>query len=98
VPAGRVAIAGVAWAPDRGVSKVEVAIDGEWRDCTLSAPISDATWVQWTYAWDAAAVGSGEHEIMVRATDGDGVTQPEQRTRPDPDGARGWHTIVVRVA
>src|SRR5262245_990604 len=47
VPAGRVAIAGVAWAPDRGVSKVEVAIDGEWRDCQLSTPISGATWVQW---------------------------------------------------
>ena len=27
-PAGTVQVAGVAWAPDRGVSKVEVAIDG----------------------------------------------------------------------
>jgi DMSO/TMAO reductase YedYZ molybdopterin-dependent catalytic subunit len=97
VPLGRVAIAGVAWAPDRGVSKVEVAIDGAWHDCTLSTPISDATWVQWTYAWDATASGAGEHEIEVRATDGAGQTQPEQRTSPAPDGARGWHTIVVRV-
>jgi hypothetical protein len=97
VPAGRVAIAGVAWAPDRGVSKVEVAIDGEWRECTLSTPISDATWVQWSDAWDAASAGPGRHEIAVRATDGTGETQTDQRTRPDPDGARGWHTIVVRV-
>ena len=28
VAAGQVAIAGIAWAPDRGISKVEVAIDG----------------------------------------------------------------------
>jgi DMSO/TMAO reductase YedYZ molybdopterin-dependent catalytic subunit len=98
VPAARVVIAGVAWAPDRGISKVEVAIDGEWRDCTISTPISDATWVQWTYAWDAAAAGAGDHEIAVRATDGTGETQTEMRTRPDPDGARGWHTIEVRVA
>jgi hypothetical protein len=93
-----VVIAGVAWAPDRGISKVEVAIDGEWRDCTLSVPISDATWVQWTYAWDAAASGPGDHQIAVRATDGSGVTQTDMRTRPDPDGARGHHTIQVSAS
>ena len=98
VPAARVVIAGVAWAPDRGISKVEVAIDGEWRDCTLSVPISDATWVQWTYAWDAAASGPGDHQIAVRATDGSGVTQTDMRTRPDPDGARGHHTIQVSAS
>jgi DMSO/TMAO reductase YedYZ molybdopterin-dependent catalytic subunit len=97
VPAGRVAIAGVAWAPDRGVTKVEVAIDGAWRDCTLSQPISDATWVQWMYAWDAAASGAGPHTIEVRATDGTGATQTADRTRPDPDGSRGHHTIQVQV-
>jgi DMSO/TMAO reductase YedYZ molybdopterin-dependent catalytic subunit len=97
VPAGRVAIAGVAWAPDRSISKVEIAVDGEWRDCTLSRPISDATWVQWTYAWDAAASGSGPHTIEVRATDGTGQVQTADRTRPDPDGARGHHTIQVQV-
>ncbi len=94
----RVAIAGVAWAPDRGISKVEVAIDGEWREARLSQPISDATWVQWTYAWDAAASGPGRHEVTVRATDGRGETQTDQRTRPDPDGARGHHTISVDIA
>ncbi len=48
--AGRVPIAGIAWAPDRGISKVEVAIDGAWREADLSTPISDTTWVQWV-AW-----------------------------------------------
>ncbi len=94
VTAGRIPVAGVAWAPDRGISRVEVGIDGEWRDAELSAPISAATWVQWLYPWDAA---KGSHDISVRATDGSGVLQEEIRSRPAPDGARGWHTITVSV-
>jgi DMSO/TMAO reductase YedYZ molybdopterin-dependent catalytic subunit len=95
VTAGRVPIAGVAWAPDRGISAVEVAIDGEWRPARLSAPISDATWVQWVYDWDATP---GRHRITVRATDGGGVVQEERRSPPAPDGARGWHTVDVTVS
>ena len=97
MPAGRVPIAGVAWAPDRGISKVEIAIDGEWRDCTLSRPISEATWVQWTYAWDASSAGPGDHTIEVRATDGTGEVQTASVSPPAPDGARGHMTIGVRV-
>ena len=94
VPAGRVAIAGVAWAPDRGISKVEVGIDGTWYEADLSTPISDATWVQWVATWEATA---GEHTLSVRATDGEGVVQEERSSPPAPDGARGWHTRVVQV-
>jgi DMSO/TMAO reductase YedYZ molybdopterin-dependent catalytic subunit len=94
VAAGRVAIAGVAWAPDRGVQGVEVAIDGEWRPARLSAPISDATWVQWVYEWETTP---GRHRIEVRATDGSGQVQTDQRTPPAPDGARGWHSVDVTV-
>ena len=95
VPAGRTAIAGVAWAPDRGVSKVEVSIDGTWYEADLSTPISDATWVQWVATWDAQP---GSHTLAVRATDGHGVLQEELRSPPAPDGARGWHTVRVEVA
>ncbi len=97
VPPGRVAIAGVAWAPDRGVAKVEVAIDGEWHDAQLTTPISKATWVQWLYAWDAAAAGSRDHVVEVRATDGSGQVQTADQSPPAPDGARGHHTIRVTV-
>ena len=97
VTAGRVPIAGVAWAPDRGVSRVEVAIDGVWHDAQLSTPISKATWVQWLYAWDAAASGPGDHVVEVRATDGAGQVQTADRTPPAPDGARGHQTIRVSV-
>ncbi len=95
VAAGRVPIAGIAWAPDRGIAKVEVGIDGVWHEADLSTPISDATWVQWVAAWDAAP---GRHTISVRATDGAGVVQEEIPSRPAPDGARGWHTIAVVVS
>jgi len=98
VPVGRVAIAGVAWAPDRGVAKVEVAIDGQWHECKLSTPISNATWVQWLYAWDTTAVQLGAHTIEVRATDLTGDVQTDQVTPPAPDGARGHDTITVMVA
>ncbi|HET7026742.1 MAG TPA: molybdopterin-dependent oxidoreductase, partial [Candidatus Limnocylindrales bacterium] len=95
LPAGPVAIAGVAWAPDRGISNVELSIDGgPWQACTLSAAISKATWVQWQLAWTPAA---GHHTIEVRATDGTGAVQTSDVTPPAPDGARGHHTIEVDV-
>jgi DMSO/TMAO reductase YedYZ molybdopterin-dependent catalytic subunit len=97
VAAGRVAVAGVAWAPDRGISKVEVAIDGEWHDCTMSTPTSDATWVQWMYAWDTSSAGPGNHTIEVRATDGTGAVQTADQSPPAPDGARGHEMIQVTV-
>src|SRR5688500_10133006 len=90
-PAGPVTIAGVAWAPTRGISAVEVQIDDEpWRAAELSQPLSIAAWVQWRITWDVAA---GGHVARVRATDGQGNVQPSERTRPAPDGARGHHEV-----
>lgn len=94
--AGPVTIAGVAWAPDRGISKVEVSVDGgTWLTCTLSGPISRAVWVQWQVPWVATP---GQHSIEVRATDGTGAVQTADVTPPAPDGARGHHTIAVSVS
>ena len=93
--AGTVTIAGVAWAPDRGVSAVEVQVDDDgWTPATISAPISDATWVQFGHAWEATP---GDHRLRVRATDGNGEVQTDQRTEPAPDGARGHHAIEVSI-
>ena len=94
---GSVPIAGVAWAPDRGVAAVEVRIDeGEWLAAETSTPISDATWVQFVHRWDATP---GDHVIQVRATDGDGgradrrahATRSRRRAGPshDPGDGRG---------
>jgi DMSO/TMAO reductase YedYZ molybdopterin-dependent catalytic subunit len=92
---GIVPVAGVAWAPDRGISRVEVQVDdGAWSESELSAPISDATWVQWLYRWDAQP---GNHTLRVRATDGAGEVQTDRVTEPAPDGARGHHAVDVYV-
>ena len=96
VAAGRVPVAGVAWAPDRGISKVEVRVDdGDWAPAKLSTPISKATWVQWLYDWNATP---GSHSIEVRSTDGTGAVQTEDISPPPPDGARGHMTVLVAVS
>jgi len=95
VAAGRVAVAGVAWAPDRGVDVVEVRADDDpWLPARLSEPLGANAWRQWLVEWDATP---GRHRLQVRATDGDGRVQTERRVSPRPDGATGWHTIQVRV-
>ena len=96
IPAGPVAVAGVAWAPDRSISKVEVRVDqGPWQTATLATEISATTWVQWKWTWQATDLGT--HIIEVRATDGTGAVQTDQTTPPDPDGARGHHKIQVEI-
>ncbi|MEK9520833.1 molybdopterin-dependent oxidoreductase [Streptomyces venezuelae] len=95
VASGTVAVAGVAWAQHRGIRRVEVRIDdGPWQDAELGAEDSDDTWRQWLHRWQALP---GRHTLTVRATDGTGATQPEERTGTMPDGAQGWHSVVVEV-
>jgi DMSO/TMAO reductase YedYZ molybdopterin-dependent catalytic subunit len=93
VPAGAVTVAGVAWAPDRGISRVEVSADGgPWQACTTSQPISAATWLQWQ---TQVTLAPGHHLLEVRATDGTGAIQTADMSEPAPDGARGHHRIDV---
>jgi len=93
--ASRQVIAGVAWAPTRGIERVEVRVDGEpWQEATLAAPLNDDCWRQWFMLWDAAP---GRYVIAVRATDGTGETQTAERTDVAPNGASGYHTIQVDV-
>lgn len=95
VTAGTVTAAGVAWAPGRGIAGVEVRVDGgPWRPATLSEPLADTTWVQWTCDLDLAA---GTRVLEVRAVDGDGDLQSEGPRAVLPDGAEGWHRREVRV-
>jgi DMSO/TMAO reductase YedYZ molybdopterin-dependent catalytic subunit len=92
---GRNAVAGVAWAQGRGITAVEVQVDDEpWQRAALLPVPSIDTWVQWRFDWDASPAG---HTLRVRATDGTGAVQPEQRLTPFPDGATGWHTVTVTV-
>jgi DMSO/TMAO reductase YedYZ molybdopterin-dependent catalytic subunit len=96
IPSGPRQVAGVAWAPNRGISKVEVQL-GEsagWIEARLSEPLSTNSWLQWSVDWDAPV---GSQRLAVRATDGEGNLQTDQIRPPAPDGATGWHTIEVEV-
>ncbi|MFI6353599.1 molybdopterin-dependent oxidoreductase [Streptomyces sp. NPDC050743] len=93
--AGTVMVAGVAWAQHRGIDKVEVRIDdGPWHEAHLAAEDTRDTWRQWSLPWQAT---KGGHTLTVRATDRTGQVQTDQRTRTIPDGASGWHSVVVTV-
>ncbi|MFH9744249.1 molybdopterin-dependent oxidoreductase [Streptomyces anulatus] len=93
--AGTVMVAGVAWAQHRGIEKVEIRVDdGPWRPAQLAEQSTVDTWRQWSYPWQAAP---GGHTLTVRATDGTGEVQTEKRTGTVPDGASGWHSVVVTV-
>jgi DMSO/TMAO reductase YedYZ molybdopterin-dependent catalytic subunit len=95
VKAGRVPVAGVAWAPHRGIDSVEVNVDGgSWQHARLTAADGIDTWRQWVWDWDASP---GLHTLQVRATDSTGATQPSMRTQVFPNGASGWDSTVVTV-
>lgn len=91
-------VAGVAWAGDRKISKVEVSTDGgrAWAEAQLKQPLSDYSWRQWAFRWIPEA--SGTVEVMCRATDGTGETQTPDPVPPHPDGASGYHAVKVSVA
>jgi len=93
--AGPTVVGGVAWAPDRGIRRVEVQVDdGAWEVAELSGTTSDGTWVQWRLPWDATP---GEHRLRCRATDGAGQVQTSERRPPRPDGATGHHSVRTTV-
>ncbi|CAN5776567.1 sulfite oxidase [soil metagenome] len=87
-------VAGMAWAPNRGIAAVEVELDGVWVEAELAESLDDDCWRQWRVEWVPTP---GSHRIRVRATDADGETQTSDLARPAPDGATGWHTVGVTV-
>lgn len=96
VAAGPSVIAGVAWAPTRGIEGVEVRVDnGPWVAARLAERLDVDAWRQWFLPWEATP---GTHVIVARATDGLGEVQTDQRTPVAPDGASGYPAIRVVVA
>ncbi|HEX6054425.1 MAG TPA: molybdopterin-dependent oxidoreductase [Intrasporangium sp.] len=95
VSAGRVAVAGVAWAQHRGIAEVEVQVDdGPWTRARLAADASIDAWRQWVLDWDATP---GSHTLRVRARDLTGTLQSADSRPPAPNGAEGLHTVTLRV-
>ena len=94
---GSVLIGGMAFAGDRGISKVEVSVDGgkTWEEATLKPPSSSLAWVLWAYEWSPSTVG--EYTFYARATDGDGQVQTDAQADPFPSGATGYVMSTVNV-
>jgi DMSO/TMAO reductase YedYZ molybdopterin-dependent catalytic subunit len=91
VPAGNVQIAGTAYAVHRGISVVEVRIDGgDWVRARLGGVPSPDTWRKWEVEVD---VDAGEHTIEARATDGLGQVQTDEVADVAPDGASGYDVV-----
>ncbi len=93
--AGRVAVAGVAWAQGVGIASVEVSIDeGPWQTARLAGEAGVDTWRQWVLPWDATP---GSHRLVVRTTDRAGRTQTAARRPIFPDGSTGRQEVLVTV-
>jgi len=92
-----ITIVGVAFAGDRGISKVEVSTDkaNTWAPATLTPSLSSNSWVLWSFDWNPSAAGT--YNVIVRATDGGGNLQTEAAADPFPSGATGWHYVAVNV-
>ena len=94
---GQRRLAGHAYAGLRGVSAVEVSIDGgtSWSEASLSEPLPAAegdgaaedAWRQWQYSYDPPG---STHTVVVRMVDRDGTVQTSEETDPAPTGPSGW--------
>ena len=91
-------IAGVAFAGDRGISKVEVSSDGgaTWKEARIKEPLSPYTWVLW--ATELNVTMKGNYKIIVRATDKTGKIQTAEVRDPFPNGAMGYHVVNAQAS
>jgi DMSO/TMAO reductase YedYZ molybdopterin-dependent catalytic subunit len=110
LPDGRKQVGGHAYAGTRGVSAVEVSIDGgdSWSEARLSDPLVES--VDWAGdpgetphapdVWRQWAFEyeppAGEHEVVARAIEADGTVQPSEEREAFPNGPSGWVTRTVR--
>ncbi|HZC48247.1 MAG TPA: sulfite oxidase [Nitrososphaeraceae archaeon] len=91
-------IAGVAFAGDRGILKVEVSSDGgaTWKEARIKDPLSPYTWVLW--ATELNVTTKGNYKIIVRATDKTGKIQTAEVRDPFPNGAMGYHVVNAQAS
>jgi sulfane dehydrogenase subunit SoxC len=75
VDAGRLRLGGRAWSGWGLISGVDVSVDGgaTWEPASMGSTGDAAAWRAWSFEWIAAP---GDHELLCRATDAAGKTQP----------------------
>ena len=94
----QIPIAGVAFAGDRGISKIQVSTDdgATWKDAKIKDPLSPYSWVIWTTELDVT--NDGNYRTLVRATDNTGKVQTGEVREPFPNGATGYHMVDVQAS
>jgi len=90
-----VPVGGIAYSGARGISKVEVRVDGgPWQEAQLRSPLSETTWVIWRYEWPFEA---GDHTFEVRCAEADGTPQIETESSARPDGSSGIDSVEASL-
>jgi DMSO/TMAO reductase YedYZ molybdopterin-dependent catalytic subunit len=95
--ANGIAVKGIAFGGDRGISRVEfTADDGKtWADAKLDYPGTRLSWTLWSFDWRPSA--PAEYVLFARATNADGQVQAWDPNRRFKSGTSGFHKIVVYV-
>ena len=90
-------VAGVAFAGERGIARVDVTTDGgkTWQPATLRRPLGNLTWTLWELPWTPPA--SGTYILGARSVDGEGNVQTPALAPTLPDGASGYDAVAVHV-
>ena len=73
VAPGAIPVSGRAWSGAGRIDRVELAVDGVWRDAVVERRQFEHAWQAWRATWEARP---GEHELACRATDCSGERQP----------------------
>jgi DMSO/TMAO reductase YedYZ molybdopterin-dependent catalytic subunit len=98
VRSGSIIVRGVAWSGEAAVSAVEISSDGgvHWRNAVLDAG-GGHEWVLWQSTLEL--LRPGVVELVCRATDSRGQTQPAERDPARLDGyTNNWyHRVQVVV-
>lgn len=87
---------GVAFAGNRGISSVEVSLDGgaTWQPTEINYAGTELTWSLWSYDWRPTQ--PGEYTLVVRATDGTGELQTDVKRGIIAEGATGLHSVKAQ--
>ncbi len=90
-------IKGVAFGGDRGISQVEISLDGghSWAPARITYAATMLRWALWSFEWNPRT--SGTYNLVVRAAGAHGEPQVAQDRPTAPQGSTGYHRVLATV-